>query len=51
MKIDDKLKDEKLKYTINREAAKISALPSDKIDKYELPTGKEMLSSDQSRII
>ena len=35
----------------NREAAKISALSSDKIDKYEYPTGEEILPSDQSRII
>ena len=31
----------KLKYNINREAAKISALSSSKIDKYELLTGEE----------
>ena len=35
MTIDDKIKDEKIKYDINREAAKISALSSGKIDKYE----------------
>ena len=40
MTIDDKIKDEKLKYDINREAAKISALSSVKIDKYEYLTGK-----------
>ena len=34
MIIDDKIRDEKLKYDINREAAKISALLSGKIDKY-----------------
>ena len=51
MTIDDKIKDEKLQYDINREAAKISALSSGKIDKYEYPTGKEILPSDQSRII
>ena len=28
MKMDDKIRDEKLKYCINREAAKISALSS-----------------------
>ena len=33
MKIYDKIKDEKLQYDINREAAKISALSSGKIDK------------------
>ena len=35
MTIDDKIRDEKLQYDINREAAKIAALPSGKIDKYE----------------
>ena len=34
MKIDDQIKDEKLQYDINREAAKVSALFSSKIDKY-----------------
>ena len=34
MKIDDKIKDEKLQCDINREAAKISALSSGKTDKY-----------------
>ena len=51
MTIDDKIKDEKLQYGIKRQAAKISALSSGKINKYEFLTGKEMLSSDQSRII
>ena len=32
--VDDRIKDEKLQYEINREAAKISALSSGKIDKY-----------------
>ena len=35
MTIDDKIKDEKLQHEINREVAKISALSSGKIDKYE----------------
>ena len=35
MTIDDKIRDEKLQYDINREAKKISALQSGKIDKYE----------------
>ena len=51
MAIDDKIKDEKLQYNINKEAAKISALSSGKIDKYELLTGEEILPSDESRII
>ena len=33
--IDDNIRDGKLQFNINREAAKISALPSGKIDKYE----------------
>ena len=41
----------KILYDINREAAKILALPSDKIDKYEYLTGEEILPSAQSRRI
>ena len=37
---DDKIKDEKLQHDISREAAKISALSSGKIDKYEYLTGE-----------
>ena len=51
MTIDNKTKDEKLQYNINREAAKISALQSGKIDKYEYLPGEKVLPSDQSRII
>ena len=51
MTIDDKIRDEKLHYDIKREAAKISAISSRKIDKYEYLTGEEILPSDQSRII
>ena len=51
MKIDNKIIYEKLQYDINKEAAKISALSSGKIDKYEYLTGEEILPSDQSRII
>ena len=50
MTIDDKISDGKLQYYINREAAKILALPTNKIDKYEFLTGEEILPSDQSRI-
>ena len=45
MTIDDHTRDEKLQYDINREAAKISALSSGKIDKFEYVTGEEILSS------
>ena len=51
MTIGDQIKDKKLQYDINREAAKISALPSDKIDKYEYLTGEEILPSNQKQII
>ena len=51
MTIDDKIRDENLQYDINREAAKISAFSSGKIDKYEYLTGEEMLPSDQRRVI
>ena len=51
MTIEDQIKDEKLQYDINREAAKISALSSGKFDKYEYLTGEEVLPSNQQQII
>ena len=39
--------DEKLQYDIKREAAKISALSSSKIYKYEYLTGEDILPSNQ----
>ena len=51
MTTDNKIKDEKLEHDINREEAKISALFSSKIDKYEYLTDEEILPSDQSRRI
>ena len=51
MTIDDKSKDEKLQYDINRQAGKITALSPGRIDKYEYLTGEEILPSDQSKII
>ena len=51
MTIDDQIRDEKLQYDINREAAKISPLSSDKIDKYKYFTGEEILPSNQQEII
>ena len=51
MTIEDQIKDEKLQYDINREAAKISALSSGKIDKYEYLTGGEILPSNQQQLI
>ena len=51
MRIDDKIRDEKCQYCINREAAKISALSSLKIDKYKYLTDEKTLPSDQRRVI
>ena len=51
MTIDDKISNVKLQYNINREAAKIPALSSGNIDKYEDITGEEILPSDQRRVI
>ena len=51
MTIEDQIKDEKLQYDINREAAKISALSSGKLDKYKYLTGEEILPSNQQQII
>ena len=51
MTIEDQIKDEKLQYDINREAAKISALSSGKLDKYEYLTDEEILPSNQQQII
>ena len=50
MTINYQIKDEKLQYDIDRETAKISALSSGKIDKYEYFTGEEILSSNQKQI-
>ena len=51
MTTEDQIRDEKLQYHTNREAAKISALSSGKIDKYEYLIGEEILSSNQQQII
>ena len=51
MTIEDQIEDEKLQYDINREALKISALSSGKIDKNEYLTGEEILPSNQQQII
>ena len=40
MTINNQIKDEKLQYDVNREAAKISALSSGKLHKYEYLTVK-----------
>ena len=51
MTINDQIKDEKLQYNINREAAKISALSSGKLLKYEYLTSEDILPSIQQQII
>ena len=51
MTINDQIKDEKLQYNINREAAKISALSSGKLHKYEFLTGEDILPFNQQQII
>ena len=48
---DNKIRDGKLQYNINREAAKIFALSSDKIDKYEYLTDEEILLPYLSRVM
>ena len=51
MTIDDQIKDEKLQYDTNREGAKISALSSVILHKYEYLTGEDILTSNQQQII
>ena len=51
MTINDQIRDEKIQYDINREAAEISALSSGKIHKYEYLTGEDILPSNQQQII
>ena len=51
MTIYENTRDEKVHYDTNREAAKISALSSSKIDKYEYLTGEGILLSHQIRMV
>ena len=51
MTINDQIRDEKLQYDINREAAKISVLSSGKIHKYEYLAVEDILPSNQQQII
>ena len=51
MTIDDQIIVEKLQFDINKEAAKISALLSGKLYKYECLTGEDILPSSQQQII
>ena len=49
--INDQIRDEKLQYDINIEAAKISSKSSGKLRKYEYLTGEDILPSNQQQII
>ena len=40
--LDDKIKANKAQYELNKEAAKISALSSDELQKYEYLTGEDL---------
>ena len=51
MTIDDQIRDKKVQYDINREAAKISTWSSGKIRKYDYLTSEEILPSDQKQMI
>ena len=51
MIIDDKIRDEKLQYDINREAVRMSAESLGTIDKYDYLTSEGILPSDQRRVI
>ena len=51
MTINDQIRDEILRYDIDREAVKISALSSGKLHKYEYLTGEDILPSNQQQII
>ena len=51
MTLEDQIRDEKLQYDINKEAANLSALSSRKTSKYEYLTGEEILPSNQQQII
>lgn len=47
----DKIANEKLQHGINRAAAKIPALSTGKLDKYDHLTGEEILPPQKNRIL
>ena len=51
MTINGQIRDQKLRYDISREAAKISASSSGRVHKYEYLTGQDILPSNQQQII
>ena len=50
-RLENQIRDEELQYDMNWEAAKISALSSGKIHRYEYLTGADILPSNQQQII
>ena len=51
MTINDPIRNEKLQYDLNREAAKMSALSSGKIHKNEYLIGEDILPYNQQQVI
>ena len=51
MTIDGNTIDDKLQYSINREAAKMSALSFGKFNKYEYLTGEDIIPPNKGRVI
>ena len=51
MTIDDQIRDKKLQYDINSEAAERSALSSGEINKHEYVTGEKILPSNKKQVI
>ena len=51
MTINDQIREKNLQYDTDREAAKISALSSGNLHKYEYLTGEDILPSNQQQII
>ena len=49
MKIEDKIRNEKLQYDANREETTILALTSGKIDQHGFLTSEEILPFDQTK--
>ena len=49
MKTNEKIRDEKLHYDIDKDVAKKSAVSSGKIGRYEYLTGEEILTLDLSK--
>ena len=51
MTIDDQIRYETLQHDIDTEAAKVSALSSNKFNKYQYLTGEEIIPSNQKQMI